>query len=266
MIYGKLPVSFLSAIASEKNGSTNSSIARILLQNLDSAREMSIKELAHLCHVAPSSISRFCKDLGFEGYAELREVLETSRLNYERPSDSGNPRRREEDYLKRVVESLQAAGTSPDLHKLRKLCEEIARYPKVAAFGLLKAETAAISLPCDLLMLGKQIYTNVSYAQQLEYILSAGKDDLILLFSYTGSYFEYHELGEYRERLMAPRIWMVTGERKPREEYMNEVIFFPSSHTQAGHPYQLQLIAGLIAQEYAAYLDEQEEKTDGKEG
>ena len=54
MIYGKLPVSFLMALASEKNGSTNSAIAQTLLENLDAVRGMGIRELAAFCHVAPS--------------------------------------------------------------------------------------------------------------------------------------------------------------------------------------------------------------------
>lgn len=259
MIYGKLPVSFLSAIDSEKNGSTNSAIAHTLLQNLDAARGMGIKELAALCHVAPSSISRFCRELGFEGYAELRALLDTAQLSYERPSAAGDTRRRAVDYLQKAEESLRMAAASRELDKLPRLCREIRRYPRVAAFGLLKAEAAAISLQCDLLMLGRQIYTNVSSAQQMAYILSAGEEDLILLFSYTGSYFDCYELGEYRDRLAAPRIWMVTGEKRPPEDFIDGQIWFPSVHTQAGHPYQLLWMAGMIAQEYAACLEEEEE-------
>lgn len=257
MIYEKLPVSFLMALASEKAGSATSAIARTLLENLDAARGMNIKELAALCHTAPSSISRFCREVGFEGYAELREALETVRMRYERPSASSDPRRRAEDYLQKVAGSLRDAAGA-DLAKVRRLCEEIARYPRVAAFGLLKAEAAAIGLQCDLLMLGRQIRTSVSYGEQLQYIASAGADDLILLFSCTGSYFEYQELGLMREKLMLPHIWMVSGEEKPREEYIDGVILY-RSHAQAGHPYQLQFIAGLIAQEYAAMLDERGE-------
>lgn len=264
MIYGKLPVSFLMALASEKNGSTNSAIAQTLLENLDAVRGMGIRELAAFCHVAPSSVSRFCRELGFEGYAELREVLETARLYYERPSAAAGPRRRAEEYLQKTADSLRLAAASDDLPKLRKLCCEIDHYPRVAAFGLLKAEAAAISLQCDLLMLGRQIYTNASYAQQMDYILSAGEEDLILLFSCTGSYFEYHEPGEYRDKLYKPRIWMIAGEKKPREDYIDETVYYPSAHSQAGHPYQLLWIAGLIAQEYAAYLDGKEDKTGGK--
>ena len=35
MIYGKLPVVFLSVVASEKSGSTNSAIASYILEHID---------------------------------------------------------------------------------------------------------------------------------------------------------------------------------------------------------------------------------------
>ena len=46
MIYGKLPVVFLSVIASEKNGSTNSVIASYLLEHMEEVKNLGIKEMA----------------------------------------------------------------------------------------------------------------------------------------------------------------------------------------------------------------------------
>ena len=46
MIYGKLPVVFLSTIASEKNGSTNCVIATYILEHLDEMQDIGIKEIA----------------------------------------------------------------------------------------------------------------------------------------------------------------------------------------------------------------------------
>ena len=51
MIYGKLPVVFLSVIASEKNGSTNSVIASYLLEHMEEVKNLGIKEMAERCHV-----------------------------------------------------------------------------------------------------------------------------------------------------------------------------------------------------------------------
>lgn len=119
--------------------------------------------------------------------------------------------------------------------------------------GLLEAGAVALNLQGDLLMLGKQVYTNISYSQQMQYLLSASKEDLILIFSYTGSYFDYQELTySERKRLSAPRIWMVCGSDRTLPPFVDQAIRFRSRQDQISHPYQLQFVAGLIAQEYQA--------------
>ena len=75
MIYSKLPVVFLSTIASERNGSTNCMIASYILDHLNEVQNMGIRDIAEKCHVAMSSISRFCKEIGLRDYAELKELL-----------------------------------------------------------------------------------------------------------------------------------------------------------------------------------------------
>lgn len=251
MIYGKLPVAFLGAIASEKNGTTNSAVAAYMLEHLEDVQGMNITELANACHVSSSTISRFCKEIGFDSYAELREVLQNPEMFFERQTIAATSRERANITAGAIINSIEMVKNSLNFEKVQKLCSEIARYKRVAAFGLLKAGAAAIDLQCDLLMLGKYIYTNISYPQQMEYILSSGADDLIMIFSYTGSYFEYQEHGDLDQLLRAPRIWMVSGKRKKYPPYIKDTLLFTSIHDQPGHPYQLQTAASIIAQEYA---------------
>ena len=118
-------------------------------------------------------------------------------------------------------------------------------------FGLLKAGSVAINLQGDLLMLGKQVYTNISYTQQMQYILTADENDLIIVFSYTGSYFDYQDLRALKKRLNAPKIWMISSNKKKYPSFVNEIISFKSLQDQSSHPYQLQFVASLIAQEYS---------------
>ena len=61
MIYDKLPVVFLSTIASEKKDATNSLIASYILEHLQTMQDIGIKDMAAQCNVSLSSISRFCK-------------------------------------------------------------------------------------------------------------------------------------------------------------------------------------------------------------
>lgn len=251
MIYSKLPVVFLSALASEKNGSTNCMIATYILDHLENMHNIGIKELAKQCHVAVSSISRFCKEIGLRDFAELKELLNSPDLFFERQSHLDSFSQRVHEYTQKVNHSIQMVEQTIVQKQIIELCEDIRKYRRVAVFGLLKAGAVAISLQSDLLMLGKQIYTNISYQEQMQYIYHAQEDDLIIIFSYTGSYFDYQEIRAAKKQLMIPKIWMIASEKDHYPEFVDKVVTFQSPQDQGSHPYQLQFIASLIAQEYA---------------
>lgn len=251
MIYDKLPIVFLSTMASEKKDSTNSQIASYILDHLDDLQNIGIKDMAAECLVAVSSISRFCKEIGLRDFAELKELLLSTNLYFEEYSNSLSSQARLTDYCLKVKESMEMVASSIDMKAIIDLCKDIQRYQRVAVFGLLKAGAVALNLQCDLLMAGKQVYTNIAYTQQMQYILTANEDDLIIIFSYTGSYFDYPNLRALKNKLMSPKIWFIASEGKQYPEFIDRVITFKSLQDQTSHPYQLQLIAGLIAQEYA---------------
>ena len=253
MIYGKLPVVFLSTIASEKKDNTNSQIAAYLLDHLEESRSMGIRDLAEACSVSVSSLSRFCREIGLRDFAELKELLLTSDLHFQTSGDRQSPGDMAREYGELVTASIRQAQETVDIRAISRLCGELKKYRRTAVFGLLKAGAVALNLQGDLLMLGKQVYTNISYSQQMQYLLSASEEDLILIFSYTGSYFDYQELTySERKRLSAPRIWMVCGSDRTLPPFVDQAIRFRSRQDQISHPYQLQFVAGLIAQEYRA--------------
>lgn len=153
-----------------------------------------------------SSISRFCKEIGLNDFAELKELLVSTNLYFEEYSESLSSQERLNEYSLKVKNSIDMVEESIDMKSITELCKDIQKYKRVAVFGLLKAGAVALNLRCDLLMSGKQVYTHISYTQQIQYILTANEDDLIIIFSYTGSYFEYQNLRALKKNLMSPKI------------------------------------------------------------
>lgn len=251
MLYGKLPIVFLSTLASEKKDSTNSQIATYLLNHLDDIKDIGIQEMAKECSVAMSSISRFCKEIGLNDFNELRELLITTNMTFEQYSTSSKAKDRLKEYSSKVKESITMVEKSIDIQQIDALCKEIQKYEQVGIFGLLKAGAAAFNLQSDLLMLGKQTYSNISYKQQLQYISSTNEDDLLIIFSYTGSYFDYPDIRTLKNQLKKPQIWLISSKQESYPDFIDHVITFDSEQDQNSHPYQLQFIASLIAQEYA---------------
>lgn len=251
MIYDKLPVVFLSTIASEEKDSTNSQIAACILDHLQDMQHIGIRELAAECSVAMSSVSRFCKDIGLRDFAELKDLLLSTSLYFQEQPDAASLQERLRGYGEKVKDSIGMVEDSVDMKAVEELCGDIRAYGKVAVLGLLKAGGVALNLQGDLLMLGKRVYTGISYTQQIRHILEAGEDELILIFSYTGSYFQYMDQAALKRKKKMPKIWLVSGQTEKKPLFADRVITFRSMQDQNSHPYQLQFIAGLIAQEYA---------------
>lgn len=261
MFYGKLPIIVLSEMVSSRRDSTNGRIAAYILEHLDEIKDDSIRDLAAKTFVSVSSISRFCRDIGLHDYMELKELIASTSLNFEVCSQAGTPQRQKEDYIDAVQESLERVRSSLDMHRLYRLARDIRKYDKVAIFGVLKAETVAMNLQSDLSMLGKMSTTKLPFSEQLSYLQEAGADVMVIIFSFTGIYFQYgmpkHEGTKRHKR---PKIYFITSDPNAKnDDAYDEVIWFDSQQNQASHPYQLQLVGSLIAQCYAHLLQEEQE-------
>lgn len=251
MIYTKLPVVLLSTLASKDDNSTNCQIATYILNNVDKVKMMTIVEIATSCHVANSSISRFCKEIGLNDFNELKEMLSSNEFNFEQFNKGTTLDERNELYANEINKSINMAVSSLDSKQIIKLCHDINKYHNVYAFGLLKGECAAITLQVDLLMQKKYIETKISYDQQLEVLKNCTKDDLIIIFSYTGCYFDY-SFRKLPDSLIDAKVYLITSSNDTKKSnYYNEIITFQSKQDQLSHPYQLMCISSIIAQNYA---------------
>lgn len=251
MTYDALTVKLLTLLSGEGRDSTNATIARCLLEHAGKVEALSVKRLAELAHVGTGSVSRFARDAGFASFAELSEAFALFGRSYERVEGESTVARARE-LAGYVAGSLDQAVQRLDVAALARLVDDVARYSRVSAYGLLKGQAAALDLQVDLLMQGKYIDTRNSFADQIDHIARAGRDELIVVFSYTGAYFEYADISQAMRRLDRPRIWMVCGARHEQPDYVSDLLLFSSDLDRLTHPYQLELVAGLIAQEYAA--------------
>lgn len=189
--YTKLPIVLLSELAASREDSNHCRIAQYLLERLDCLDDVSIEGLAADCFVSKATVSRFCRDIGLEDFSELRDLLRGTEKIFTRYGEGLPPKEQGLDFCSRVNESLNLAANTLDYEALERLAGEIARTKRVAAFGLLKAKTAAISLQSDLIMLGKNAVTKVAFREQVDFLAAAQPEDLVIIFSYTGIYFDY---------------------------------------------------------------------------
>lgn len=251
--YGKLPIVLLSELAAGKEDSYNCRIAAYLLRRL--GENVSVDEIAGDCFVSRSAVSRFCRDVGLEDFQELKALLAQEGKHFERISAGLPAAEQTRSVAARAAEAMLRAEATLDREALERLAGEIACAPRVACFGLLKAETAALSLQSDLIMLGKAAGTKVSFREQMDYLKSAGEDDLVVVFSFRGIYFDYDIPFEARQT--RAKVWLVSGSPQPAQPSgfrPRGVLSFRTDFSFAAHPYQLLVVAGILAQRVAERL------------
>ncbi len=249
MIYNKLSIILLTQIASQPNDTTDSQIAYYILNHLDDIQNDSISELAMKCNVSNSSISRFCRNIGLNDFSELKESLNDQTFKFEVASNSNDNEIRTFEHASKVQESINEVAQTLDTRVLFELVKDIHQYKQVTILGLLKASSAAINLQVDLLMLGKLVNVKLTYNDQLEFISHANQNDLVIIFSYTGAYFD-QGLRFTKNLNNIPKIYLISGNVCEENPYIYKNICFNSKLDQISHPYQLIFVSSLIAQEY----------------
>lgn len=183
--------------------STDYFIAKTLLMNYHSLSEMSINEVAKMCFVSKSTISKFIRTINFENYADFREaaIFKENRygfsLNYNQNIMNFVEGNNFDTYFDIVKNDIDDLKKNIPIKEIQKLANLLNNYKNIAAFGLLFSEFAALDLQGKLAYNGKFISTNLDDVKQDVFIKNSKEDTLIILYSNSGLYFEKYQMADY---------------------------------------------------------------------
>ena len=94
---------------------TNYNIAYFMANNFYRIANMRISELANECFVSPATISRFCRTLGYENFAHLKQECYTfysndkkfnNLINIPLETMRDNPEKATNEYVQQVIQYL----------------------------------------------------------------------------------------------------------------------------------------------------------------
>lgn len=253
----------LATLNSEPIGTNDYRISRFILSNLEEIHGYNISQLAKACFVSNSSISRFCRKIGFRDFNELRhQFFQWTDISNKKFAYLGSDETALKDtYIDGIIENLQLLKKSIQAQELHQLATDILSYPKVAAFGSLHSQSVVLNLQTDLLTSGIVMDTRTRFQEQLEYIEEADSETLILLFSRGGSHlkrFLIHDL--QLSKTNRPKLVMVTANRGFRtNKYIDQFIYYDEQEGFTAYPYAFEAIKGILALE--VYTQKKNQKT-----
>lgn len=170
-------------------------IASVMIENIHSIYDISIGKMAELCSVSKSTVSKFVRMLGFEDYmdfkAEAMRQREKEIYNHDKETINITDYIMQNDmnrYLDVLFYDIKQLVAGLDAKKIEQLVTDIHDYKKVAAFGEIYSESAAMNFQYKMSFYHKFIYTTGNDRKQEEYIRCSDEDTLLLIFSNSGRY------------------------------------------------------------------------------
>jgi DNA-binding MurR/RpiR family transcriptional regulator len=118
-------------------------ISRFIIENMEEAAFLSLSKLAHLARVSEASVTRFCLVLGYNGYGELQDDLQSwikSRITPLIKISKSIPGEEEENAYTKVIDSdlanLESLRNRVPEAQLDQAVKDIVDAEKVYVIGL----------------------------------------------------------------------------------------------------------------------------------
>lgn len=246
-------IQLLNMINREDSNSMNFIIAQYILENLESKKTISTKELAQECNVSKSSISRFCRKLGYEDFLDLQ--IATASYNSfveERFANLKGDNTGEliQCYFQCIQDIINDLDKFLDIKALETLVKDIHNYKRVVLMGHGQSSFPALSLQHYLTILHKFVYTSQDIKEQKEMLETFDENNLIIIFSAGGKFIE-RVLGRMHamKRKNLPKIYMITANKTNHLPFVSKYIELTENYNYTS-PVIVEMYSNLISMIY----------------
>jgi len=176
---------------------TNYNIALFMANNFSKVSKMGISELAKACYVSPATISRFCRALGYENFAHLKQECSLFKITHNRwanlarvPKDliESNPQKATENYIQLINKSVNTLDKVTDWDSIDQALKIIYNSDDVVFFGSQFSQSAALHFQTDLMMMEKFSVAYMDTERQLQCAKRLEESSCAIIISVNGNY------------------------------------------------------------------------------
>lgn len=175
-----------------QEGSTHRNLAIELVKHIDELKDLNIYEIAELCFVSTSTLSRFCRILGYKNFNSFKEALEKS-YGFEIDYDKDYLQVKDDidhgiTYMKQIyAHSINDMNEHFQKEKLIELAKQIHEHESIYIFGNIGYQLLAMYLQERLGLFKKIIHVSADILQQDKVASRLKENDLAIVVSPRGS-------------------------------------------------------------------------------
>lgn len=246
----------LSAILNqEKKDSTYYRIAHYLAENAYHLKRISVQDISKNCFVSKSTVSRFCRDIGYEDYYELNhdmyQLVET-RFNKFQRYNQDSFEERQANYYKDLTSGIEYAKKYIRQEDVEYLSSMLFAYQNIGILGSLHSHAVSEYFQHDLGLFSKVISAPLLPENQQDFIRQSGSDTLIIVVSCRGNYFSQLISKIKLEEECNPRCILITDNPKMKNSNLYEkIIYIPCNENYAQQPRNIGYFLNQVVLEYA---------------
>ena len=230
----------LIALIQQGSGSQKK-IADYLLRHQLAAATLGIGQLAKACHVSNATISRFARDLGLDGFADLRNAFALALQEVLNPVDKLKLRiRKKTDKSAPVLRSLESAMLNTastfselDTQTFNHIIRNINRAKRIYVMGYGFSSLLASTLVQHLKPFCKQVIEVVGMGGSevaMGNIVDANKHDLLISISFPRYTTDGVQLTQFMQTQGAKIIAITDSFASPLIEFADHVLLAKSNH------------------------------------
>ncbi len=174
-----------TSVNASKLSQTERNILNFVVKNIHRVKDMSIRELAKETYVSTTTLFRFVKKLGYEGYGQFMEALRKTEREARKihiPSIVYDDNYRD-SYLKNVVEAVKVI-TDEKIEAFHKI---MGRYPHIYILAEGLSREVARYFSRLLITLGYNVEIPLDEYELSSLLRRVKRDDVLLILSYTGN-------------------------------------------------------------------------------
>lgn len=169
-------------------------IATYIRENAHECTTLTIRDLAQKSFTSPSSIVRLCRIIDFNGYKELKHALIIELASFSKDYQQQETLLSGEENISKIIDkitmqnikSLEDTLYLVDEKEIEKCIELLLKSKTILLFGIGSSQLVAHDFHLKMLRINKPCHINNDVHSQLLQAKNSTKEDVAIIYSYSG--------------------------------------------------------------------------------
>lgn len=198
----------------------NYHIAKRLLENLDKIEGVSLETAAEACSVAPSTINRFCKKIGFRNFSNLRNMIVNK---YGACLEKTDSNLNAYGFIEQLKENVEIIENIPG-EQIERVVKQINESSRIVILSFEKHQLQAMELQKKLLLTGKFCECDTNLFKQMAALDELTEEDLVVTISIQGYILSEEFFLEKITRTMGKKLLITFSKTHQHQDVFDEVL------------------------------------------